>query len=60
MRPDEPTEPPLRIPRPRAVNSDDRLVEAARLGRLPVADQDPLVRLLAALHDARRTTSGRG
>lgn len=41
-------------PQPDPVVSDDRLVEAARAGLLPPDAADPLVRVLAGLHDRAR------
>lgn len=51
-----------RVPRPRRsspLEDDDRLVEAARQRRLPDADADPAVRLLAALQNAAEVRGAR-
>lgn len=49
------------VPRPRRSSplEDDRLVEAARQRRLPDADADPAVRLLAALQTAAEVRGAR-
>lgn len=41
-------------PEPDTVECDDRLVEAARIGLLHQDAADPLVRVLAGLHDRAR------